>query len=177
MQVQFLSTYVLFWKLAFCKEVIIWTLRPPTASKLKRRSSYFFILVLYTKFHSNPMMGTPSNSNFLSWNLAFSINFCCGRKKPKTTNALFEWFRLKIKGATLETNSCFLKMIIINFFSDPKSAVLTWSNQKIAIFSNTRCARKKVPIVMALGKCSLYLMRKWKLCYAKWFQNQVSLNV
>ena len=94
-----------------------WTLRPPTASKLKRRSSHFFILVLYTKFHSNPMMGTPSNSNFLSWNLAFSSNFCCGRKKPKTTNALFEWFRLKIKGATLETNSFFLKMVILkNFF-------------------------------------------------------------
>ena len=120
MQVQFLSTYVLFWKLAFCKEVIIWTLRPPTASKLKRRSSYFFILVLYTKFHSNPMLGTPSNSNFLRCNLAFSSNFCCGRKKPKATNALFEWFRLKIKGATLETNSFFLKMVIVNFFFRPK---------------------------------------------------------
>ena len=120
----FLSTNVLLRKLAFCKEVIIWTLRPPTASKLKRRSSYFFILVLYTKFHSNPMMGTPSNSNFLSWNLAFSSNFCCGRKKPKATNALFEWFRLKIKGATLETNSFFLKMVILKIFFQAQNQLI-----------------------------------------------------
>ena len=120
MPVQFLSTYVLFWKLAFCKEVIIWTLRPPTASKLKRRSSYFFILVLYTKFHSNPMMGTPSNSNFLSCNLAFSSKFCCGRKKPKATNALFEWFRCKIKGATVKADLFFLKMVVSKIFFRPK---------------------------------------------------------
>ena len=151
MRVQFLSTNVLLRKLAFCKEVIIWTLRPPTASKLKRRSSHFFILVLYTKFHSNPMMGTPSNSNFLSWNLAFSSNFCCGRKKPKATNALFEWFRLKIRGATLETNSFFLKMVILkNFFSDPKSAVLTWSNHKIGIFSKGHWWIKKYPHFFSL---------------------------
>ena len=143
MRVQFLSTYVLFWKLAFCKEVIIWTLRPPTASKLKRRSSYFFILVLYTKFHSNPMMGTPSNSNFLSWNLAFSSNFCCGRKKPKVTNALFEWFRLKIKGATLETNSFFLKMVILKIFFHARNQ-LFWHGQTTKLaFSQKDIGGKK----------------------------------
>ena len=97
------------------------------------------------------MMATLLNSNFLSWNLAFSNNFYCGRKKPKATNALFEWFRLKIKGATLETNSFFLKMVILKiFFSDPKSAVLTWSNHKIGIFSKGLRWEKKYPNFFSL---------------------------
>ena len=138
--------------MAFCKEVIIWTLRPPTASKLKRRSSYFFILVLYTKFHSNPMMGTPSNSNFLSWNLAFSSNFCCGRKKPKATNALFEWFSLKKKRCHFRDKFILLKNGYTKiFFSDPKSAVLTWSNHKIGIFSKGHWWIKKYPHFFFIG--------------------------
>ena len=35
------------------------------------------------KIHSNPMMGTLSNSNFLSWNLAFSRRICRGKKSQK----------------------------------------------------------------------------------------------
>ena len=60
--------------------------------------------------------GNPVKQQISKLELAFSINFCCGRKKPKATIALFEWFRLKIKGATLETNSFFLKMVILKIF-------------------------------------------------------------
>ena len=51
------------------------------------------------------------------------MDFC---SHQTATNALFEWFRSKIKGATENGNFFFMKNGYTKiFFSDPKSAVLT----------------------------------------------------
>ena len=117
MRVQFLSTNVLLRKLAFCKEVIHY-LDSEAKNGLKIEEKVFMNFY-FAPVHKISLKSDDGNSvkQQLS-KLEFGIfhQLLLWQKKPKATNALFEWFRLKIKGATLETNSCFLKMVILKIF-------------------------------------------------------------